>query len=630
MREVAIPEIGRLTSSGDAVAAYRLARQVRASAPDDPLVEAAWNDATQPFIVTSDPPGAAVALRSLSGQDEGWIPLGTTPLTTRVPFSQMRWQFLLDGYDPVEIVPNPFPANVRLVPAGTGPPGMVRVPAGEFERARDRTSVELPEYWIDTFEVSNRQFKAFVDGGGYRTREHWVEPFVKEERTLGWDEAMALFRDTTGRPGPSTWELGTYPDGQDDWPVSGVSWYEAAAYARFAGKSLPTVYHWYHASGAASIFSEVLSYSNFGGRGTARVGASGSLGPFGTHDMPGNVKEWAWNASSEQRRFILGGAWFEPAYAFLDEDAQSAFERGTGFGFRCMRQESPMDARLLAPVVTLAPDPADLKPVSDAVYDAYRRLYDYDVRPLDGRVDERDDTSPHWTLERVSFTAAYGDERVPVMLFLPRSAAPPYQVLIFFPGSDAVRARTSRGISLRWIEFLLRSGRGVAFPIYQQTYERRREATGPNFLREVSIQRGQDIRRTIDYLASRTDVDASRIAFYGLSLGAQLGPVYLAIEPRFRTGVLLSGGFETWTIPPETDPVHFAPRVRQPVLMVNGREDFDLPYHTAQIPMFQALGTGASEKRHAVLSGGHIPPRPQEVFKEILDWLDRYLGPVGR
>jgi dipeptidyl aminopeptidase/acylaminoacyl peptidase len=168
----------------------------------------------------------------------------------------------------------------------------------------------------------------------------------------------------------------------------------------------------------------------------------------------------------------------------------------------------------------------------------------------------------------------------------------------------------------------------VAFPIYQQTYERRRQPTGANFLREVSIQRGHDLRRAVDYLASRPDIDASRLAFFGVSLGAQLGPVYLAVEPRLKTGVLMSGGFETWTIPAETDPVNFAPRVTQPVLMVNGREDFDLPYETAQVPLFNALGTAAADKRHAVLDGGHIPPRPQLVFKEILDWLDRYLGPV--
>jgi hypothetical protein len=60
--------------------------------------------------------------------------------------------------------------------------------------------------------------------------------------------------------------------------------------------------------------------------------------------------------------------------------------------------------------------------------------------------------------------------------------------------------------------------------------------------------------------------------------------------------------------------------------MVNGREDFDLPYDTAQVPLFDMLGS--ADKHHAVLEGGHIPPRPQLVYKEILDWLDKYLGPV--
>lgn len=629
-RDTAMPEVTRLVEAGEFVAAYRLAQRALAIAPNDPRVQAAASSFTLPTDITSNPPGADVAFRAYSAQDEGWIEIGKTPASTRVPITLMRWRFAKEGYEPLEVAPNPRPVDVRLLPAGTSPAGMVYVPAGPLELESRRTSVDLGEYWIDKFEVTNQQFKAFVDAGGYRHQKYWTEAFRQAGRVLSWEEGTALFRDATGRPGPSTWELGTYKDGEAEWPVDGLSWYEAAPYAAYADKSLPTVYHWYYASGAFRTFSEILRFSNFGGRGTARVGISGGLGPYGTYDMAGNVKEWAWNESSEGHRFVLGGAWNEPAYQFRDEDARTPFERGPGFGFRCVRLPSPSEARLMTSIATLKPDPALLVPAGDDVYKNYRRLYEYDVLPLEAKIDERDDSQPHWIAERASFRAAYGSERVPVVLFLPRSAKPPYQAVVYFPGSYAPRLQSSRPLTLHWLEFLIRDGRAVAYPIYQQTYERRRPQGGQNFLREISIQRGLDVRRTIDYLASRPDIDSSRMAFYGQSLGAQLGPVYLAIEPRFRTGILLSGGFETWTVPPETDPVHFAPRVRQPVLMVNGRDDFDLPYRTAQVPLFRALGTAAADKRHAVLDGGHMPPVPQRVFKEILDWLDRYLGPVVR
>ena len=107
----------------------------------------------------------------------------------------------------------------------------------------------LPDYWIDRHEVTNRAYKRFVDDNGYRRPELWREPFLKDGRTLTFAAAMAQFRDATGRPGPATWEMGAYVAGQDEYPVAGVSWYEAAAYARWAGKSLPTIYHWSRAAG---------------------------------------------------------------------------------------------------------------------------------------------------------------------------------------------------------------------------------------------------------------------------------------------------------------------------------------------------------------------------------------------
>ncbi len=99
-------------------------------------------------------------------------------------------------------------------------------------------------FFMDKYEVTNKQYKEFVDKGGYRNRDYWKNEFTRNGKPLKWEEAIAEFTDKTGRPGPSTWEGGDYPDGQDDYPVSGVSWYEAAAYAGFAGKELPTGDHW--------------------------------------------------------------------------------------------------------------------------------------------------------------------------------------------------------------------------------------------------------------------------------------------------------------------------------------------------------------------------------------------------
>ena len=630
-RETAAPEVVRLSGIGEIVAAYRLGRQAMAIAPDDPNVRAAWNDVVRPLPVISSPPGADVSFRSYAGTDEGWIGLGQTPTSAPRPIGLMRWRFTKPGFDSIEIAPNRPAVETALAPAGTTPAGMVYVPAGTFEPETSLPSFELPAYFLDKFEVTNRDFKRFVDGGGYRDPKFWSQPFVKDRRTLSFAEAMAAFTDATGRPGPSTWELGTYPDGQDDFPVNGVSWYEAAAYASFAGKQLPTVYHWYRAAGADGTFSEILRFSNFGGKGTVRVGSGGGLGPFGTYDMAGNVKEWCWNEVTGGRRYIPGGAWYDAVYQFRDEDAHPPFDRRPGVGFRCVKVSVPMTSEMLAPVSEVSPDPSRLKPVGEDVYQSFKRLYDYDPTPLDSRIEETDDSKPQWRMEKVSFRAGYGSERVPAYVFVPRGVKPPYQAVIFFPGSDAVRSRSSREMWLHWVEFIVRSGRILVYPVYQQTYERRVEGRqGQNFLREMGIQRGQDVRRTVDYLETRPDVDRSRIALYGLSLGAQLAPVFLATEPRLRTGVLLSGGFETWTIPAEIDPVNFAGRVTQPVIMVNGRDDFDLPLETAQIPLFNALGTAPAAKRHVVLDGGHLPTRAQDVYKEILDWLDRYLGPVGR
>ena len=136
-----------------------------------------------------------------------------------------------------------------------------------------------------------------------------------------------------------------------------------------------------------------------------------------------------------------------------------------------------------------------------------------------------------------------------------------------------------------------------------------------------------DLRRSIDYLETRTDVDHNRLSYYAVSSGAVLGPILLAVEPRLKVAVVVAGGCDSEKELPEADPLNFAPHVKVPTLMMNGRYDFMAPLDTCQEPLFRALGTPSQDKRHVLFDTGHSPPQTPRM-KEALNWLDKYLGPV--
>jgi pimeloyl-ACP methyl ester carboxylesterase len=214
-------------------------------------------------------------------------------------------------------------------------------------------------------------------------------------------------------------------------------------------------------------------------------------------------------------------------------------------------------------------------------------------------------------------------------VILPRGAAVPLQAVLFFPGADAVRLRSSRDMALAPAYDVVRSGRAFVYPVYRGMYERGvREPGGPHAERELFVAWSRDLGRTIDYLETRGDIDAKRLAFYGISLGANAGVVLTAVERRFAASVLQGGGLYSEAVP-EIDPLNFAPRVAVPTLMLNGRYDFDNPYDTAQRPLFELLGSAPQHKKHVSIESGHALPS-DAVARELLAWLDRYLGTVER
>jgi dienelactone hydrolase len=444
---------------------------------------------------------------------------------------------------------------------------------------------------------------------------------------------MKALVDRSGRPGPSTWEAGDYPDGEDEFPVSGVSWYEAAAYAEFAGKSLPTIYHWSHAA-STPMSASIVPRSNFANRALRSVASSTAMGWYGTFDQAGNVREWCSNESNGQR-YIMGGGWSDPAYYFNDAYTQPPWDRSSINGIRLVRYLGQDNLAVADKAIALPHrDFRVEKPVSDEIFAVYRRQYDYDHTPLNERTEAVDSTSGDWIKERVSFDAAYNGPRMLADLYVPRRSTGPLQIVIFFPPGNALQLPSADQIATQMFDFMTKSGRVVVVPVYRGTFERghgtlRSDYPEPTVKwRDHVIMWGKDYRRTIDYLETRSDLDASKVAYYGLSFGGGVGPTIAAIEPRTKAVVLNVGGLNFQQALPEVDEINYAPRVKQPTLMLNGRYDHFYPVETSQLPLFRLLGTPAQDKRHVIFEGGHQVPRP-DVIRETLAWLDRYLGPVN-
>lgn len=642
-REDAVPQMAQLIDAREPLSAFFVLQRAQKALPGDARLHRIADENTHIVNVASDPPGAQVALQDYLRPRGPWYALGTTPLTNvRIPNGYFRWKVSKPGAGELIVAPETktnmtFP----LAAAQKVPDGMVLSPGGSWETYEGFFGWlgpwVFPPYDIDRYEVTNRDYQKFVDAGGYANPHFWPAAFHQNGRTLPWHDAMALFRDTTGRPGPSTWIAGHYPQGHADFPVAGVSWFEAAAYAAYAGKSLPVMGQWYQAA-PPDVAEYVVPISNIGTSALTAVGTYDDVGPYGTHDMAGNVREWVANPVDNDLRFILGGSWKSPAYLYTDPEALSPFDRSDANGFRCVRNLAPLPPPALAPYHRMGRDFSTYKPANDAVFRAYELLYAFPDTPLhveaEGVVKETED----WREEKVTFDAAYNGERMAAYLFLPKRVHPPYQTVLFFPSARVLfmPPDSSNLGDTQFFDYIVQSGRAVLYPVYENTYERH----DPNSLynlpsagqgEQLIIDWYKDAARSLAYLATRPDIDNSRLAYLGVSMGSADGVIFASLlQNQLRTAVLLDGGYFLQNPSPGFDQADFARHMKKPVLMVNGRFDYTFPLDKAQDPLFAMLGTPASDKSHVVLDTPHdvTEQRPQLV-KAVLDWLDRYLGRVG-
>lgn len=218
-------------------------------------------------------------------------------------------------------------------------PGMVYIPSGEAIIGNDtsypfegpKQKILIKAFFIDKTEVTNKQYKRFIDNTGY--------------------------------PAPPHWKNNTYPEGEDDYPVVNVSLEDAQAYAKWAGKRLPTEFEWEKA--ARGTDGRIFPWGDFWEPNAANTSwllrfgkikkvASHEIdiSPYGCYDMAGNVREWTISKFEPYLGYIgnkeyfnsdlyiiRGGSYTKPKnFCFTyRRDALPKTTKLPDLGFRCVK-----------------------------------------------------------------------------------------------------------------------------------------------------------------------------------------------------------------------------------------------------------------------------------------------------
>jgi serine/threonine protein kinase/class 3 adenylate cyclase/dienelactone hydrolase len=657
-RNEALPQIKTLISGEEYFDAYQLAREVQRVIPEDPALHEALDACSNEITIRTTPTGATVMYKPYEEPDANWIPAGIAPLEEmRLPRGFLRWRLELDGYESREFVEvvrsdvnfydenplynDPLSFDFSLYRAADTPTGTIPIEKGNILPGLLGVSnpAAVDAFFIDRTEVTNRDYLDFVAAGGYDNPEFWREAFIRDGADISFADSREAFVDSTGRPGPATWELGRFAAGKDDYPVGGVSWYEAMAYACFRSKQLPTMPQWCLAAQTRFDMGEpfspyIVPLSNFSGEGPAPVGKFRGMGFGGPLDIAGNVREWCYTGDGQGNHYSLGGAWNDAGYMFNIANALSPWDRSATNGFRCiaMPQGTAVPPQLTGSIVLDQVDLKSVVPASDEAFDVLRSGYAYSRSTFGARTEKRETVMPGIVEEVVTVDSPAADDRLILHIYMPTDKKTPLPAVIYHPGIDCLidSAYDPSYILLNY-DFVARSGRAFVVPEFKGAWTRGGGRTIQTFYtvetaRDYFVSSVKELGRTIDYLSERPDIDVSRVCLMGLSLGSAAAPYALAIEKRISLGVLVSGGLVISRLTysdPTLNPINYLSRITQPVILISGRYDYVYPVKESQEQLIARLGTPDDDKTHVVIDGGHNLPRLM-IMNEALPWLDKY------
>lgn len=648
---VAIASAESLLARDEYQAAYEELRPVLEHG--DVTVRSLVEKLVLPVSIFTDSPGIDIAYRYPAPGSE-WRSLGVTPLhDVSLPRGHYKLRIgdrlLMDASNPGVTLNSADQARrVVEVPAEPPPDGMVYIPAGKYRLGAWGfiEEFDLGGFHIDRYEVSNRDYREFVDDGGYANPAYWQHLIDASDGRLTWAGVRRMFVDRTNRPGPGGWELGTYPAGEETLPVVGISWYEANAYLTYRDKVLPGAHHWLRAALGPMEWKypfapSLVPRSNVAAERLLPVDRESSADVNGTFDMIGNAAEWT-ALESGGSKAVIGASFRDPAWAYNFPQPLDPMQRADNIGFRGMRY-APDTATDPLPEFPLFNDfSGSIRRISDKTFAGMAHSFAYTSGTVNAAYVTVVGEQVHedWTRREVLIPTSRPDDPLPVILFIPRRHAPPFQSVIFLPPADSWSPgfrSDSIDIANYQLDFVPRSGRVLIWPVYSGSHERY-----DNYHADSGAERGgralernrrirDETGRVIDYLAGTPEFDGSSVALVALSYGATIAPMVLSTESRIQSAVIFSAGIAP-PVPvfanPLNDPNVYWARVNQPTLLMNGRYDPIRPHQFVLNPLLGLLATAPDSRKIILYESGHWPLPRHLMMRDTTDWLDRFLGPT--
>ena len=495
---------------------------------------------------------------------------------------------------------------------------------------------QMLPFSISKNEVSNSEYQKFIDDGGYDNPKYWDFPFKIGDKIYDFNSTIKQFTDRYGKSGPANWSYGKYPSGLDNHPVTGISWFEARAFANYSKLSLPNLYQWLYSSGVSSfvVNTDVVNNSNFNSTQTREI--SNENGSFNyLNNIAGNVKEWVSNSNglNNEKFSLLGGSYLEYSYTFNNYYSISPLDRSIGNGMRLAKtlsnELSHLDEKIIPEYKR---DVTKITDISDEVFGVYRSQFEYKDIPLNSKTINIENFDDGYNAQKFEIKTTYqSDENLFGYIVYSNKIKDKYDPIIVYPSAGAIVSDNDYLMPkelLSGYKYLIDEGYAIIHPIYHNTYSRNKTYNtftpdeSENYKNTI-IKIGQDYKRSLDYIESRNDFNFENLSYYGYSWGSTTSNYLLAIDNRIKSAFICAGGLMAQKSKKEIEAHYYIRRIKTPIFHIVGKLDGIFGPETYK-PWKKLIGTPKKDLRTIEYDEyGHGIPK-DTIIKYHSNWIKKY------